>query len=230
MSSEHLYLNLARESFSLNKSSDLEEIKKARDNLNNFNQNVLTSSSNIVNESDLTVLDNVCDLITQTRNTLVDTLKKYNNMYDKKELYEDVVKTLHATNANVRKTMDEALSNMNRLYSDEKEDEGHNKWIEEFKEYIDSITYSLEIASSVVAEKRNKLEDDMQSFSTIVKRIGKAYGVFKKTTRGCPICLTRDVNMFCDPCGHCFCDKCVRGTFCYICRSDIKRISPLYFC
>lgn len=45
----------------------------------------------------------------------------------------------------------------------------------------------------------------------------------------CPICYSNEVDVYCDPCGHTFCKKCVKSQFCYLCRIKIKKISKLYF-
>jgi hypothetical protein len=45
----------------------------------------------------------------------------------------------------------------------------------------------------------------------------------------CPICYDKEVDVYCDPCGHTFCEKCIKSQFCYLCRIKIKKIGKLYF-
>jgi hypothetical protein len=40
----------------------------------------------------------------------------------------------------------------------------------------------------------------------------------------CPICYENKINSCCIPCGHTYCDKCIKNTNnCYICRRYISR-------
>jgi len=40
----------------------------------------------------------------------------------------------------------------------------------------------------------------------------------------CPICYENKINSCCIPCGHTYCDKCIKNTDnCYICRRYISR-------
>lgn len=76
-----------------------------------------------------------------------------------------------------------------------------------------------------------------------VRRMAKLYGMLRDTSAcACPICLTSEVNVYVQPCGHTFCKNCVpdggtacvtnsSGTFnkrCYICRAGIQRTLPLF--
>jgi hypothetical protein len=45
----------------------------------------------------------------------------------------------------------------------------------------------------------------------------------------CPVCMHREVETYLDPCGHTFCNSCVRSSHCYICRVRIKNKNKLYF-
>ncbi len=40
----------------------------------------------------------------------------------------------------------------------------------------------------------------------------------------CPICYENKINSCCIPCGHTYCDKCIKNTNnCYICRRNVSR-------
>lgn len=45
----------------------------------------------------------------------------------------------------------------------------------------------------------------------------------------CPICLNDEVKIFCIPCGHTFCESCIKTNKCYVCRSQISKVQKLYF-
>ena len=45
----------------------------------------------------------------------------------------------------------------------------------------------------------------------------------------CPICLSAEVKVFCIPCGHTFCDTCLKTKKCYICRAFISDVQKLYY-
>lgn len=45
----------------------------------------------------------------------------------------------------------------------------------------------------------------------------------------CPICLTSEVKLFCEPCGHTYCNNCMKSAHCYICRTKITKTHKLFF-
>jgi hypothetical protein len=45
----------------------------------------------------------------------------------------------------------------------------------------------------------------------------------------CPICYENKLNRCCDPCGHTYCDKCIKtANNCYICKKYINKTIKIY--
>lgn len=73
-------------------------------------------------------------------------------------------------------------------------------------------------------DKMSKSVQTLKSLKNIYKDIqSSSFGPI------CPVCLTHEVDTYLDPCGHTFCEKCVRSSHCYICRLRIKHKNKLYF-
>lgn len=45
----------------------------------------------------------------------------------------------------------------------------------------------------------------------------------------CPICYQKEIDVYCDPCGHTFCSDCIKTNYCYLCRCRINKVSKLFF-
>lgn len=105
----------------------------------------------------------------------------------------------------------------------------------ELDEHIDTTSFSLgsiyDIIQKNVDGKRTALEEEINKSLAKLTILSKSYNIIKNTTMGhiCPICLTNEVDRFCDPCGHSFCSKCIQSTYCYMCRVKINRTKPIYF-
>ena len=45
----------------------------------------------------------------------------------------------------------------------------------------------------------------------------------------CPICCENKIDRCCDPCGHTYCDKCIKKSYyCYICKRYINKTIKIY--
>jgi hypothetical protein len=110
-----------------------------------------------------------------------------------------------------------------------------NKLDSSVKDKLENIMTCLDEimddVKAIVALKKNELEDQIEKNNALLASMADIYGILKHTNIGhvCPICLQNEVNTFCNPCGHCFCSKCMTHTYCYICRTRINKMQPLYF-
>jgi len=106
-----------------------------------------------------------------------------------------------------------------------------------------------ETITSNLTEMEQKLSDAKESMLTPVQAklnvIEKEVTTCKKTLHTlagfvnlsrqlssknmCPICYNNDVDVYCDPCGHTFCQKCVKANYCYLCRTKIQKVQKLFF-
>lgn len=84
---------------------------------------------------------------------------------------------------------------------------------------------------------RISLEEDYTALIDSYKRFSVLRGLVSQSrferspTPTCTICMTREVVLALTPCGHTFCEECVRNqlTSCYICRAQIRDKLRLYF-
>ena len=65
----------------------------------------------------------------------------------------------------------------------------------------------------------------------IILNLKKEIDNNKKIDNLCSICLENKINICCIPCGHTYCDKCIRSTYaynCFICRKNITNTVKIY--
>ena len=110
----------------------------------------------------------------------------------------------------------------------------------------DEITDKLGIIDAMIIPKTTEVKDTMMSCLQVeehavkndlklsrekLKRLGSFYTFSKQMSLGhhCPICYHNEVDVFCDPCGHTYCHRCVKTTYCYICRQKINKTHKLFF-
>lgn len=60
-------------------------------------------------------------------------------------------------------------------------------------------------------------------FITIYEDNSNEYHYYNEDNN-CPICYENKINSCCIPCGHTYCDKCIKNTNnCFICRRNISK-------
>ena len=111
-----------------------------------------------------------------------------------------------------------------------------NDILNDVKDAIDGALYSISclynLIQKTVDAKSGNICEEMNKNNAIIRYMAKAYHVIQHTNIGhtCPICLTKEVDTFCEPCGHNFCKDCLQCTSrCFMCRSPIQRRHSLYF-
>lgn len=90
-----------------------------------------------------------------------------------------------------------------------------------FDEIIQCLQKDIETLNSNICSCKQKIKKLFSALS-----IPKALSTY---TFNCPICMAERVQLFCDPCGHTYCNKCLKSTNCYICRMKIKKTNPIFF-
>lgn len=91
--------------------------------------------------------------------------------------------------------------------------------------YLDSVYERVGIEEDYTA-----LVENYKRFA-ILREIVSLSHFEKPSTPTCTICMAREVAVALTPCGHTFCEDCVRNqmTSCYICRVQIRDKLRLYF-
>lgn len=66
-----------------------------------------------------------------------------------------------------------------------------------------------------------------------IKALASVYNIIRSTPmiHICPVCLTNEVNVYNDPCGHTLCQNCSHhsGMYCHMCRMKVKSIRSIYY-
>jgi hypothetical protein len=91
--------------------------------------------------------------------------------------------------------------------------------------YLDSVYERVGIEEDYTA-----LVENYKRFATLRGLVGLSQ-FERPPAPTCTICMTREVTTALTPCGHTFCEDCVRNqmTSCYICRVQIRDKLRLYF-
>lgn len=107
---------------------------------------------------------------------------------------------------------------------------------EDVQSLIDDLVFSIgslyDVVQTKTSEKLDSLKKEIDKSGNIVRHLADTYHIIKNVQVGpvCPICLNNSVNIFCDPCGHSFCKKCMQSAmYCYVCRSRVNQLKSLYF-
>lgn len=79
-------------------------------------------------------------------------------------------------------------------------------------------------------EKKNDIEQRINEYDNTIRQLGNVYGILKSAGLNymCSICLTNTVDVFCDPCGHTYCESCIKSNYCFLCRVKIDKVKKLY--
>tara|TARA_B100000900_G_scaffold408965_1_gene424077 strand:- start:420 stop:1196 length:777 start_codon:yes stop_codon:yes gene_type:complete len=102
----------------------------------------------------------------------------------------------------------------------------------------EELLNSLKILSNKIENDKNiitarteyiKSRKDIENNLNLVKKINSM-----NMSNTCPLCLTNQVNIYLNPCGHTCCEECYgrlsnTENKCFLCRSNIMSKNPLYF-
>ena len=106
------------------------------------------------------------------------------------------------------------------------------------KEKLSSLMgRELEKWSVSARHTRDDMEEERARLTTYLvdmNRAGASAGHDPVQKNMCPVCLTSEITVACDPCGHTFCDKCCQecSSFrmtCPMCRAPVKKRMRVYF-
>lgn len=190
------------------------------------------SEINKIDETIIDLLENKQELIELKKNIqkgkdlLVEELQKHKKLAIKNieiDEFENITKSL-CTECDFKITLLKTYF------------QNHTNVANELQDYIDGMYYSLQqivdLINKTVELKTNDIKKDITKNTAIIKYMAETFHTVKESQFGhiCPICLTNEVNIFCNPCGHTFCNKCFANSqYCYMCRLKINKIHPLFF-
>lgn len=181
---------------------------------------------NIVNVEDNQEEYDTIKLYVQKGHTiLINELKKHKELTVKKNNIEEFENSVKSTCLECQQKLSQLIIKFETEDIDTVDLQNH----------IDSTVYSLgsifELASKNAKEKTEILSQEINKNNSIIRYLSNTYNILKNTSLGhtCSICLMNEVTQFCDPCGHCYCSKCMKGNYCYMCRMKVNKLNPLFY-
>lgn len=100
--------------------------------------------------------------------------------------------------------------------------------LEEVEDQLRALRASM---MKPIQEKLNMVQKEVASSKRTLHTLANFVNLSRQLSgkNMCPICYQQDVDVYCDPCGHTFCQKCVKANYCYLCRTKIQKVQKLYF-
>jgi len=171
-------------------------------------------------------------------------------------LSEEEIATIHTINTNVKKGKELIISTLRDYDACLDEIQQTNNNISITNTTITSIKKQLEGLSRIhedlaeistpfltsLLEKQQNIIDELQSsigllvckkdkLEATLRALGTSYNIIKNAPmhHTCPICITNEVDIYLDPCGHTLCRQCNRGTHCHMCRTKIRSVRSMYY-
>lgn len=157
---------------------------------------------------------------------LDDFLKQSRWMFNQYKLIGEEVLRLETNLYQKIETLDK-LNNRIQLITSLNSNEALPELIDSFKKYVDNV-----YASTQIEDTYKELIECYKKWN-ICRQIISQYSSFKSDTcePQCSICLSECVSYTIVPCGHTFCNTCIKkqNTTCYMCRGTIRERVKLFF-
>lgn len=165
--------------------------------------------------------------IVKGQQLLTGAILELNSASIEKKRIEDTIKSVRTTQHSIQQSLEHlkntALSN--------------DVTINGMQDTLDQASYSASYVTDAIElslkERLSTTEKKIADSRRVMKCLGKAYNVLKNTGVGCtcPVCMNAQVEVYIDPCGHTFCQKCAKKIYtnCGFCRAPIKKVNKLFF-
>jgi DNA repair ATPase RecN len=152
------------------------------------------------------------------RDLLSKTLREYDICLDEIQQTEANIKITNNAMNNVR----QQCESLSRIHNEL--DEMMSNFLTPLLEKQETITTELQTSIGLLVCKKDKLE-------ATLKALGRTYNILKNAPmhHTCPICITHEVDVYLEPCGHTLCRHCNRSPYCHMCRTKIKGKKSLYY-
>lgn len=199
---------------------DREEMLKHKEALTEMNgvENLNDLLLYGVSQEDVQNLSTIDETVSKGKELLLNTLKEYEQC--KNEIYQ-INKTILNTEKIVR-NIKEQLSQLTNLHEEFKM--MNDAFLNDLLKTQETIILDLQSEAGLLICNRDKLE-------AIIRSLGKTYNVIKNTPmhHTCPICISREVDTYLEPCGHTLCRQCNTNTHCHMCRMKIRSSKNIYY-
>jgi hypothetical protein len=167
------------------------------------------------------------DSIVKGQQLLTNAILELNGALLEKKRIEDTIKSVRTTQHGIQQSLEHLK---NTALSNEVTIEGMQDTLDQASYSGSYVTDAIEVA---LKERLSLTEKKITDARHVLKSLGKAYNVLKNTGVGCtcPVCMNAQVEVYIDPCGHTFCQKCSKKIYtnCGFCRAPIKKVNKLFF-
>ena len=218
--SSSIYHNLQSLVSIENLMKDREEMLQHKDALSEMNgiENLNDLLLYGISEEEVQELIDIDETVSRGKDLLLDTIKKHS---DCKNSIHEINKRIHNTEKTVLSIREQLkhLSNLHSELCDINDD-----FVRNLLEKNEQIISGLQSEAGLLICTRDKLE-------AIIRSLGKTYNVIKNTPmhHTCPVCITREVDVYLEPCGHTICKQCNQNTHCHMCRTKIRTSKNIYY-
>ncbi len=206
--------------------------------------NIRNSIINILNDNDLDVEEsekkqsniNASGVIIEEKKE-DDNVKKCSDMFD--EFIKDYKKKQEHYLECKNKFQDEISRSKNNIkkldliiqFIRELDKDCNDQETEELLNNLKVLSNKIENDKNIITARTDyiKSRKDIENNLNLVKKINSM-----NMSNTCPLCLTNQVNIYLNPCGHTCCEECYgrlsnTENKCFLCRSNIMSKNPLYF-
>lgn len=200
-----------------------EEIARHKDtfvemNAENIEGNIDELHLHGVTKEEIETIRDINTYVEKGRDLLSKTLSEYEVCLDEIQQTQTNIRVTTSTISNI-KQQSESLSQIHEELSDIS-----STFVNSLLEKQDSIIADLQTNIGLLICKKDKLE-------AILKALATSYNILKNAPihHTCPICITNEIDVFLEPCGHTLCHNCNKSIFCHMCRTKIKSARRLFF-
>jgi len=206
--------------------------------------NIRNSIINILNDNDLDVEEsekkqsniNASGVIIEEKKE-DDGIKKCSDMFD--EFIKDYKKKQEHYLECKNKFQDEISRSKNNIkkldliiqFIRELDKDCNDQETEELLNNLKVLSNKIENDKNIITARTEyiKSRKDIENNLNLIKKINSL-----NMSNTCPLCLTNQVNIYLNPCGHTCCEECYgrlsnTENKCFLCRSNIMSKNPLYF-
>lgn len=169
-------------------------------------------------EEEIDDIHTINKTIKKGRELITSTLREYDTCIDEISQTEANIKiTNNAINS--IKQQSESLSRVHMELNDIT-----SPFLQSLLEKQDIIISELQCNIGLLICKKDKLEATLRA-------LGSSYNILKNAPmhHTCPICITHEVDVYLEPCGHTLCRHCNRSPYCHMCRTKIRSSRSLYY-
>lgn len=171
---------------------------------------------------DIEELQKINESVVIGKQKLLDCLKKYNDCCER---HSEQEKMSHITQKSFESIYNH-ITSLSELYQSVKETCKTHNIIDTLKTLEDEIMSEIGCDLALTQIEKDRAESS-------IKYLAKTYGILKDAplTHTCPVCITNEVDMYLEPCGHTLCHYCLqqKPTYCHMCRTKIRLAKSLYY-